>query len=140
MTDNRERLEKGPDTEAIGRLVDEGLLALINMAILWPRGLALRVTFDGTEVEFLDVWDAGEYVAGWIDTPKDQKRLHERMLALTRAEMARERVAVLRHVDWEALAGAIVADFAARPTAEALESIVRDHLGLDALDVDVEQR
>lgn len=50
------------------RLRDEGLLWLINTAILHPRGLALALHFDGDEDEdYLEVLDYEEYVVFSMD-------------------------------------------------------------------------
>lgn len=84
-----------PDHEAVQKLVDEGLLTLINMTILWPRGLALRVHYDDTDTDQrtpvgFDVYDAGEYIAGFIDDEKNKRQLADRMAGFIAAELDRE--------------------------------------------------
>jgi hypothetical protein len=87
-----------PNSESVDRLLDEGLVMLINQAILWPRGLALRVWLDDDtgKAHGMDVWEAGEYVAGFIDDPEDDERLVARVRALRAAELEREAVFTAR--------------------------------------------
>ena len=83
--------DDGPDLEAITEALDSGLIMLINLAVLWPRGLALRVMLDDTgAAEWMDIVNFGEYMAGFIDTEEDDAFLLQRIRALRSAELERE--------------------------------------------------
>ncbi len=80
-----------PDPSSIQRLLDDGLVALINLAVLWPRGLALRVWHgDDGAAYAMDVYEAGGYIAGFVHTREDRAVLMMRMESLVQAELDRE--------------------------------------------------
>ena len=85
------KTETQPDYARVQEALDGGLIALVNQAVLWPRGLALRVHVDDNgEVYAMDFWDAGEYIAGWDDNAEDNELRVQRSAALRDAELDRE--------------------------------------------------
>ncbi len=80
-----------PDYALVQKFHEQGLLMLVNMAVLWPRGLALRIWLDDDGAAYgLDIVDFGEYMAGFDDTDKDRDLATTRMLSLVASELARE--------------------------------------------------
>lgn len=84
--------DRGPiDTDSIEHFRQSGLLMLVNMAVLWPRGYALRVHYeDDGGVAGMDLADFGEYMAGFGPGATERELAEQIMNNLINHELNRE--------------------------------------------------
>lgn len=69
---------------------ESGLLMLVNMAVLWPRGYALTIGYYDDGPPDLYVQDFGEYMAGYGESELELDHAQETMQRLVDHELKRE--------------------------------------------------